>query len=91
VPDAALPARHCRWNELDHAGIRDGGSKGYLPRSGTRTVGDRDQFRYTTMRDFEGDGDLAGIMDARAFLPEECRLAGRSTGTSKTLTPAWLR
>ena len=36
----------------------------------TRTVGDSDQFRYTTMRDPEGDGDLAGIMDARAFLPE---------------------
>jgi len=56
----------------------------------TRTVGDSDQFRHTTMRDFEGDGDLAGIMDSRAFLPRECRLAGRSA-TSKTLTPARLR
>jgi len=27
-------------------------------------------FCYTTMRDPEGDGDLAGIMDAGAFLPE---------------------
>ncbi|HLM95891.1 MAG TPA: VOC family protein [Acidimicrobiales bacterium] len=36
----------------------------------TDTVGDSDEFRYTTMRDPSGDGELAGIMDASAFLPE---------------------
>jgi predicted enzyme related to lactoylglutathione lyase len=35
------------------------------------TVGDSDEFRYTTMRDPAGEGELAGIMDARAFLPAE--------------------
>jgi predicted enzyme related to lactoylglutathione lyase len=34
------------------------------------TVGDSDEFRYTTMRDPRGDGELAGIMDAKAFLPD---------------------
>lgn len=33
-------------------------------------MGDSDLFCYTTMRDPGGDGDLAGIMDAGAFLPE---------------------
>lgn len=33
------------------------------------TVGDSDEFRYSTMRDPSGDGELAGIMDAAAFLP----------------------
>ncbi len=32
--------------------------------------GDSDEFRYTTMRDPSGEGELAGIMDASAFLPE---------------------
>jgi uncharacterized protein len=36
----------------------------------TNTVGDNDEFRYTTMRDPRGEGELAGIMDATAFLPE---------------------
>ena len=36
----------------------------------TSTMSDSDQFRYTTMRDPDGEGDLAGIMDARAFLPD---------------------
>jgi len=36
----------------------------------TNTVGDSDQFRYTTMRDPGGEGELAGIMDATAFLPD---------------------
>ena len=36
----------------------------------TNSVGDSDEFRYTTMRDPNGGEDLAGIMDARAFLPE---------------------
>jgi len=36
----------------------------------TSTVGDTDEFRYTTMLDPTGDGELAGIMDASAFLPE---------------------
>jgi hypothetical protein len=36
----------------------------------TNTVGDSDEFRYTTMRDPDGEGELAGIMDAASFLPE---------------------
>ena len=36
----------------------------------TNVVADSDEFRYTTMRDPSGEGDLAGIMDATAFLPE---------------------
>ncbi|HUZ21269.1 MAG TPA: VOC family protein [Acidimicrobiales bacterium] len=35
----------------------------------TDTVADSDEFRYTTMRDPGGEGELAGIMDATAFLP----------------------
>jgi len=35
----------------------------------TRSVGDTDEFRYTTMKAPAGD-DLAGIMDAKGFLPE---------------------
>ena len=34
----------------------------------THTVGDSPEFRYTTLG--EGEGQLAGIMDAAAFLPE---------------------
>lgn len=36
----------------------------------TNTVGDSDEFRYTTMREPDGDGELAGIMDASGFLPD---------------------
>ena len=36
----------------------------------TNAVGDSDEFRYTTMSDPTGEGDLAGIMDATTFLPE---------------------
>jgi uncharacterized protein len=36
----------------------------------TDTVGDSDEFRYTTMRHPSGEGELAGIMDASAFLPQ---------------------
>jgi uncharacterized protein len=36
----------------------------------TDAVGDSDEFRYTTMRDPSGEGELAGIMDASAFLPD---------------------
>ncbi len=35
----------------------------------TTTISDTDEFRYTVMRDPSGDGELAGIMDAGAFLP----------------------
>jgi predicted enzyme related to lactoylglutathione lyase len=59
------------WFELhtrDHAAAVAFYSAVY--RWGTSTLGDSDEFRYTTMRDPEGKGDLAGIMDARAFLPE---------------------
>src|SRR3984957_18396492 len=34
------------------------------------TVADSDEFRYSTMRNPSGDGELAGIMDASGFLPE---------------------
>jgi len=34
----------------------------------TRVVGDTDEFRYTVMRNPEGEGELAGIMDASTFL-----------------------
>jgi predicted enzyme related to lactoylglutathione lyase len=33
------------------------------------TVGDSDDFRYCTMRNPDGEGELAGIGDARSFLP----------------------
>jgi uncharacterized protein len=36
----------------------------------TESQGDTDEFRYTTMRNPDGEGELAGIMDASAFLPE---------------------
>ena len=36
----------------------------------TRTEADTDEFRYTVMIDPSGEGELAGIMDASAFLPE---------------------
>jgi hypothetical protein len=36
----------------------------------TNTVGDSDEFRYATMSDPGGGSELAGIMDATAFLPE---------------------
>lgn len=36
----------------------------------TTDVGDSDEFRYTTMWDPGGEGDLAGIMDASEWLPE---------------------
>lgn len=39
----------------------------------TRVVGDEDEFRYTTMRDPGGGEDMAGIMDASAFLPDGVR------------------
>jgi predicted enzyme related to lactoylglutathione lyase len=36
----------------------------------TRVAADTDEFRYTTMANPSGQGDLAGIMDAKAWLPE---------------------
>jgi uncharacterized protein len=36
----------------------------------TDTVGDSDEFRYTTMRNPDGKGELAGIMDATSHLAE---------------------
>ncbi|MGO8876642.1 MAG: VOC family protein [Acidimicrobiales bacterium] len=36
----------------------------------TDTVADSDEFRYTMMRDPNGEGEFAGIMDAASFLPE---------------------
>jgi predicted enzyme related to lactoylglutathione lyase len=36
----------------------------------TNTMSDTDDFRYTTMRDPHSDGELAGIMDAGAILPD---------------------
>jgi predicted enzyme related to lactoylglutathione lyase len=36
----------------------------------TNMVGDSDEFRYTTMLNPDGEGELAGIMDASSFLPD---------------------
>lgn len=36
----------------------------------THTMGDSPEFRYTVMKNPEGEGELAGIMDASGFLPE---------------------
>jgi hypothetical protein len=36
----------------------------------TSDVADSDEFRYTIMRNPEGEGELAGIMDAASSLPE---------------------
>ncbi len=36
----------------------------------TNVIGDSDEFRYTTMRNPEGEDEMAGIMDAVSFLPE---------------------
>ncbi|HLX88094.1 MAG TPA: VOC family protein, partial [Acidimicrobiales bacterium] len=36
----------------------------------TRAESDTDEFRYTVMKDPSGEGELAGIMDAKAFLPD---------------------
>jgi predicted enzyme related to lactoylglutathione lyase len=36
----------------------------------TSVIGDTDEFRYSTMVDPDGGDDLAGLMDARTFLPE---------------------
>ena len=33
----------------------------------TTAIGDTDEFRYSVMRNPEGDGELAGIMDNRSF------------------------
>ena len=35
----------------------------------TDVVGDTEEFRYSTMRNPTGEGELAGVMDAAAFLP----------------------
>jgi len=35
-----------------------------------QTVGDSDEFRYSVMRNPSAEGELAGIMDAKGFLPE---------------------
>jgi predicted enzyme related to lactoylglutathione lyase len=36
----------------------------------TDVVGDTPEFRYTTLKDADGEGWLAGVMDASSFLPE---------------------
>jgi len=59
------------WFELhtrDHA--RAVGFYRSVFRWETDDVADTDEFRYTTMRNPSGEGELAGIMDASAFLPE---------------------
>ena len=33
-------------------------------------IGDTEEFRYTTVRNPEGEDEMAGIMDAVSFLPE---------------------
>ena len=37
---------------------------------GLEAVGDSDQFRYSVLKNPDSEGELAGIMDAGAFLPE---------------------
>jgi uncharacterized protein len=37
----------------------------------TNVVGDTDEFRYTVMRNPDGPGELAGIMDASGYLPAD--------------------
>jgi predicted enzyme related to lactoylglutathione lyase len=37
----------------------------------TNVIGDTDEFRYTTMRDPDGEGELAGITDGQPFLSED--------------------
>jgi hypothetical protein len=59
------------WFELhtrDHAAAVS--FYGSVFRWDTNSVGDGDEFRYTTMRNPNGGEDLAGIMDAKTFLPE---------------------
>jgi hypothetical protein len=59
------------WFELhtrDHAAAVS--FYGSVFRWDTNSVGDSDEFRYTTMRNPNGGEDLAGIMDAKTFLPE---------------------
>ena len=36
----------------------------------TDAVGDTDDFRYSTVSNADGEGEVAGVMDATAFLPE---------------------
>lgn len=59
------------WSEL---WTRDHGGATAFYRSvfrwETTTVGDTDEFRYTTMKNPDGGNDLAGIMDAANFIPE---------------------
>ena len=59
------------WSELhtrDHAGAVAFYRSAF--RWETDAVGDSDEFRYTVMRNPDGEGELAGIMDSSAFLPE---------------------
>ena len=60
------------WFELftrDHAAAVDFYRSAF--RWETNTVGDSDEFRYATLRDPDSEGELAGIMDATAFLPQD--------------------
>jgi len=59
------------WFELftrDHAGAV--AFYGSVFHWDVNTVGDSDEFRYSTMRDPGSDAELAGVMDATAFLPD---------------------
>jgi uncharacterized protein len=59
------------WFELhtpDHAGALDFYRTVFHWE--TDLVGDSDEFRYATMRDPSGEGELAGVMDATAWLGE---------------------
>ena len=55
----------------------------------TNTAGDTDEFRYSTMRDPNGGDDLAGIMDAASFLPDDASSIGRCTGRWKKPPSPW--
>ncbi len=36
----------------------------------TDTIGDTDEFRYATVRNPDGEGEVAGVMDSSSFLPD---------------------
>ena len=90
-PEGVRGARGDRHTELvraPHAGLRR-----HRPfyrdvfKWDTHVAGDTPEFRYTTLG--EGEDQLAGIMDASAFLPEGSRPTGRSTSVSRTRTRRW--
>ena len=56
----------------------------------TDVVSDTDEFRYSTVRNPEGGGELAGLADGRAML-DGAPPDGRSIGPSRMSRPRWPR